>query len=169
MDYHCNQLKQPVGPEPCQEPLSVALSKLDAAEASEHQRPRRRCAALPRPTSSSRSSKTRQSPKQSQRDSSSPVASRRPLSRSSRDSDSTMRSVNKMSGPDDRLTYTPTTNRISRAKKGKRVHACTECSKVWANVACLGVHQADSVLDLHPCGAPETTSDEPQLRSSVPL
>lgn len=27
-------------------------------------------------------------------------------------------------------TYTPTTYRISKAKKGKRVHACNQCNKV---------------------------------------
>jgi hypothetical protein len=42
----------------------------------------------------------------------------------SRDSVSTMRSsssTNVFEGP---ITYTPTTHRISKAKKGKRVHAC---------------------------------------------
>ena len=32
------------------------------------------------------------------------------------------------------ITYTPTTHRISKAKKGKKVHACEHpgCTKVWA-------------------------------------
>ncbi len=31
------------------------------------------------------------------------------------------------------ITYTPTTHRISKAKKGKKVHACEHpgCTKVW--------------------------------------
>ena len=37
--------------------------------------------------------------------------------------------------PAEEITYTPTTHRISKAKKGKKVHACEHpgCTKVWAN------------------------------------
>jgi hypothetical protein len=50
----------------------------------------------------------------------------------SRDNISTMRSssgTNVLDGP---ITYTPTTHRISKAKKGKRVHSCEfpGCNKV---------------------------------------
>ncbi|KAI9824939.1 MAG: hypothetical protein M1832_001544 [Thelocarpon impressellum] len=46
-----------------------------------------------------------------------------------------------MAGPEDRTTYTPTTHRISRAKKGKRVHACTECGKVFTRAEHLRRHR----------------------------
>ena len=37
--------------------------------------------------------------------------------------------------PAEEITYTPTTHRISKAKKGKKVHACEYpgCTKVWVN------------------------------------
>lgn len=37
--------------------------------------------------------------------------------------------------PAEEITYTPTTHRISKAKKGKKVHACEYpgCTKVWVS------------------------------------
>ncbi|KAI9850040.1 MAG: hypothetical protein M1838_006155 [Thelocarpon superellum] len=52
-----------------------------------------------------------------------------------------MRSQTGLHQLDDRLTYTPTTHRISRAKKGKRVHACTECSKIFTRAEHLKRHK----------------------------
>jgi hypothetical protein len=48
---------------------------------------------------------------------------------SRRETNSTMRAPTTLDGP---VTYTPTTHRISKAKKGKRVHACEfpGCNKV---------------------------------------
>lgn len=41
-------------------------------------------------------------------------------------------SIGTMNDPANEITYTPTTHRISKAKKGKKVHACEHpgCSKV---------------------------------------
>ena len=40
------------------------------------------------------------------------------------------------------ITYTPTTHRISKAKKGKKVHACEYpgCTKVRSDVPLLAEH-----------------------------
>lgn len=40
-------------------------------------------------------------------------------------------------------TYTPTTRRISKAKKGKRVHVCDKCEKVCCCVPSSCVHELD--------------------------
>jgi hypothetical protein len=42
----------------------------------------------------------------------------------------TMRSFAGMGESEERVTYTPTTHRISKAKKGKPVHNCPDCGKV---------------------------------------
>lgn len=46
------------------------------------------------------------------------------------------------------ITYTPTTHRISKAKKGKRVHACEfpGCNKVCAFPPNFNAHKADSTF-----------------------
>lgn len=53
--------------------------------------------------------------------------------------------------PTGEVTYTPTTHRISKAKKGKKVHACEYpgCSKVCcvARLSCYSMLIAD--LDIH--------------------
>jgi hypothetical protein len=50
------------------------------------------------------------------------------------------------------VTYTPTTHRISKAKKGKRVHACQYpgCGKVGAIIYTYRINQTDSIAGLHP-------------------
>jgi hypothetical protein len=41
-----------------------------------------------------------------------------------------MRSFARVADSEERVTYTPTTHRISKAKKGKPVHGCPDCGKV---------------------------------------
>ena len=50
------------------------------------------------------------------------------------------------------ITYTPTTHRISKAKKGKKVHACEfpGCEKVTILIIAQKYMDADSKVDLHP-------------------
>ena len=51
------------------------------------------------------------------------------------------------------VEYTPITNRVSRAKKGKAVHVCGYgCGKVWKLSVCLLVNMVIEIcLGLHPC------------------
>lgn len=53
------------------------------------------------------------------------------------------------------ITYTPTTHRISKAKKGKKVHACEYpgCTKVGFGNGTFARGSANLGLDLHPCRA----------------
>lgn len=46
------------------------------------------------------------------------------------------------------VTYTPTTHRISKAKKGKRVHACEfpGCNKVWIDSSDILLCDASSLF-----------------------
>ena len=70
------------------------------------------------------------------------------------DSDASMRSQPCASALDDRLTYTPTTHRISRAKKGKRVHACSDCSKIFTRAEHLKRHRMNHNSEAqHRCDA----------------
>ena len=52
------------------------------------------------------------------------------------------------------ITYTPTTHRISKAKKGKKVHACEYpgCTKVPQHDSSLRLYTY-SILDIYPCRA----------------
>ena len=78
---------------------------------------------------------------------------------SRRGSISSMRtSSTPLEGP---VTYTPTTHRISKAKKGKRVHACEfhGCNKVW--LRCLVRSNALIIIGIHPCRAPKAARVEP--------
>ena len=52
---------------------------------------------------------------------------------------------------DQEITYTPTTHRISKAKKGKKVHACEYpgCTKVRFNTGLFVRYKADVGLDFH--------------------
>ena len=90
------------------------------------------------------------------------------------------------------ITYTPTTHRISKAKKGKKVHGCTfpGCTKV--GTYCVGQKrnlELTCILDLHQSRAPQvsripiacrimlvltvvrqqTTRSKPQYPSSFPM
>lgn len=59
------------------------------------------------------------------------------------------------------VTYTPTTHRISKAKKGKRVHACQHdgCGKVGAyQSAITGITQIDFI---------RRSSPEPSTRDAM--
>jgi hypothetical protein len=72
------------------------------------------------------------------------------------------------------VTYTPTTHRISKAKKGKRVHACEYpgCNKVCAPSYKHAPNVADPSicnLGLHSRRAPETSRIEPQSRGFLPV
>jgi hypothetical protein len=55
------------------------------------------------------------------------------------------------------ITYTPTTHRVSKAKKGKKVHACEYpgCSKVCHNAKRKYRFGLKSGLDFHSSGAPQ--------------
>ncbi|KAL6721319.1 hypothetical protein ACLMJK_000422 [Lecanora helva] len=60
---------------------------------------------------------------------------------------------------DQEITYTPTTHRISKAKKGKKVHACEfpGCTKVDSQQNIWVVRdKANGGLDLYPSRAPKT-------------
>ena len=52
---------------------------------------------------------------------------------------------------DQEITYTPTTHRISKAKKGKKVHACEYpgCTKVRFDTGLSVEYKADVGPDLH--------------------
>lgn len=69
------------------------------------------------------------------------------------------------------VTYTPTTHRFSKAKKGKHVHTCQypSCGKVGAIIYAYWMNQTDSIAGLHQGWAPKTPWVEPQPRGIVPL
>jgi hypothetical protein len=114
-----------------------STSSSSSAESS-HTRPRKAVRSTKRRTSAS-----------------GPQAPEEERSGSRRGSISSMRTSSApLEGP---ITYTPTTHRISKAKKGKRVHNCEfpGCNKV-----CLVQSSACSsltMIDLHTSRAPETT------------
>lgn len=62
--------------------------------------------------------------------------------------------------PATEITYTPTTHRISKAKKGKKVHACEYpgCNKVCAFWQQSLVLANPRVSDLYPCRASEVSN-----------
>ena len=62
------------------------------------------------------------------------------------------------------ITYTPTTHRISKAKKGKKVHACEfpGCTKVCLRNYGFITTTADHTLDLHSGRAPQVCHDSLQ-------
>lgn len=58
------------------------------------------------------------------------------------------------------VTYTPTTRRISKAKKGKRVHACQypSCGKVGAIIY---IYTSTGSIKLTPCrSSPEPNTED---------
>lgn len=86
-----------------------------------------------------------------QRSSSSKSTSMDPYSGSSRSNSRGQQAA--VIDPAEEITYTPTTHRISKAKKGKKVHVCEYgCGKVrwWPFISSVC---ADSGKGLHPCRA----------------
>ena len=53
--------------------------------------------------------------------------------------------------PGEEITYTPTTHRISKAKKGKKVHNCTfpGCPKVCCGIDMVEFAANEDMADLH--------------------
>ncbi len=80
-------------------------------------------------------------------DPSAPSNQPQPDEMSRRESTSTMRTSSiPLEGP---VTYTPTTHRVSKAKKGKRVHACEfpGCGKVsWSDLVLCILLSSKSIL-----------------------
>ena len=110
--------------------LSTGLSSVSDEKLTSVKPARRRRSSSHSPADTS--GKSRDSPKQRQKPKAMPYrASTGPTSGPSRGSLMTMpgAALDPMGGE---ITYTPTTHRISKAKKGKKVHACEfpGCTKV---------------------------------------
>lgn len=62
--------------------------------------------------------------------------------------------------PAEEITYTPTTHRVSKAKKGKKVHVCEHgCGKVHT-VDAPRVRIADSIQGIHPRRTSQVSQSE---------
>ena len=93
-----------------------------------------------------------------QRSSSSKSASMEPYSGSSRSNSMGQQAATV--DPAEEITYTPTTHRVSKAKKGKKVHVCEHgCGKVHT-VDAPRVRIADSIQGIHPRRTSQVSQSE---------